>query len=310
MTKAQVIDLATVGRTILSVLAFDDGQDCPSYAAIMEQKQSLALVHWGLERWPFRTVPEADQFYPTAGHTEALARMEYLVDGRRRMGLLLGELGVGKSLVLQAAARQLARQGRAVVLVDATGLSSREFTWQIACGLGAAPRDDSDVARLWRQIADRVVENRLQQTGTVLFVDEAGQAGPDALMQLVRLGRLDPSPAARWTIVLAAEASQAARWNESLRNLVDLRIDLVPWSSDDTIGYVQTALVDAGRIEPLFDDGALSAIYELTGGVARQVARLADFALLAGAAARLSTIDAATVEAAHDEIAWPTAAAY
>jgi hypothetical protein len=72
---------------------------------------------------------------------------------------------------------------------------------------------------------------------------------------------------------------------------------------------VQTALVEAGRLEPLFDDAALAALYDLTGGVARQVARLADFALLAGAAAKLNSIDVATIEAAHDEIAWPTAAA-
>jgi type II secretory pathway predicted ATPase ExeA len=267
------------------------------------------MEHWGLERWPFRAVPEVDEFYPTAGHGEALARIEYLVDGRRRMGVLLGELGVGKSLVLQAAARQLARQGRAVVLVDVTGLSTREFAWQIVCGLGAAPREDADLSRLWRQIADRLVENRLQQVDTVLLVDEAGQAGTDVMTQLVRLARLDSAPSARWTIVLAAEPAQAPRWNETLRNLVDLRIDLVPWSCEDTIGYVQTALVEAGRLEPLFDDAALSALYDLTGGVARQVARLADFALLAGAAARLNSIDAATIEAAHDEITWPTAAA-
>jgi type II secretory pathway predicted ATPase ExeA len=277
---------------------------------IMEHRRSLPLEHWGLERWPFRAVPETDQFYPTAGHSEALARIEYLVDGRRRMGVVLGEMGVGKSLLLQAAARHLARQGSAVVLLDATGLSTRELAWQLACGLGAAPREDAEAFRLWRQIADRLVENRLQQASTVLLVDEAGLAGPDVMTQLVRLARLDPAPAGRWTIVLAAEPAQAARWNDSLRNLVDLRIDLVPWSCEDTIGYVQTALVEAGRLEPLFDEDALAALHDLTGGVARQVARLADFALLAGAAAKLSCIDAATIEAAHEEIAWPTAAAY
>jgi general secretion pathway protein A len=139
-------------------------------------------------------------------------------------------------------------------------------------------------------------------------VDDAGQAGADVLMQFVRLARLDVSAAAQWTIVLAAEPGQAARWDETLRNLVDLRIELGAWSEEDTVGYVQTALVDAGRFEPLFDDEALAALHELTRGVPRNVARLADFALLAGAAAGFDTIDAATVETAHDEIAWPTAA--
>ena len=80
----------------------------------MEQELSLPLKHWGFERWPFRGSPTAEQFYPTAGNDEALARIEYLVESRRRLGALLGEAGVGKSLVLQAAARNSRGKGRVV----------------------------------------------------------------------------------------------------------------------------------------------------------------------------------------------------
>jgi len=266
----------------------------------------MQLDHWGLERTPFCTVGGVDQFYPSPGHDEALARLDYLVDTRRRLGVLLGESGVGKSLAFRVAARRLARKGAVVVAIDAVGLGTREFLWQLAAGLGAAPREEADVGRLWRLVADRVVENRLGQVATVLMVDNAGQAGPDLFTQLVRLARLDPSPTARWTIVLAAEPAQAARWNESIRELVDLRIDLGPWSEEDAVGYVQTALVDAGRFDPVFDDEALHAIHELTSGLPRRVARLAEFALLAGAAAAMEKIDAATVHAAFDELRWPT----
>src|SRR6478735_873860 len=271
--------------------------------------QSLPLKHWGLERSPFCSTPGVGQFYPTAGHNEALARIEYLVDGRRRLGALLGDSGVGKSLVLRVAAAQLAKKGRTAVLVDGLGASTREFLWQVACGLGTTPREDADVAWLWRQIADRVAENRVRQADTVLLVDDAGQAGPDLVTQFLRLARLDVTPTARWTIVLAAEPGQAVRWNESLRSLFDLRIDVVSWSVEDTIGYLQTGLVEAGRLEPLFDDGALEALHEIACGVPRQVARLADYALLAGAAAGVETIDAGIVEAASEEIAWPAAVA-
>ncbi len=270
----------------------------------------MQLDHWQLSESPFRTVLDADRFYPSAGHDEALARLEYLVDARRRLGVLLGASGVGKSLVLHVVTQRLARKGSAVIVVDAVGTGTRELLWQLAAGLGAAPRDTSDMVHLWRLVADRVAENRMQQTNTVLLVDDASQAGPDVLTQLVRLARLDCTPAARWTILLVAEPLQAARWNESLRELVDLRIDLEPWSEADTIGYVQTSLVEAGRFDPVFDDEGLAAIYDLTGGVPRRVIRLADFALLAGASAAAGTIDAATVHEAYSEMNWPTAAAY
>jgi type II secretory pathway predicted ATPase ExeA len=265
----------------------------------------MQLEHWGLERSPFPAVLDVDHCYPSTVHEEALNRIEYLVDARRRLGVVLGEAGVGKSLALRAAARRLVRKGHAAVLVNSMSLSVRELLWQIAAGLGAAPHEDADAARLWRIVADRVVENRLQQESTALLFDDAGQASADVLNQFVRLARLDPTPAARWTIVLAAAREQAARWNESLRELVDLRIDLRPWSEEDTIGYVQTALVDAGRFDPIFDDEALRALYEFSDGVPRRVARLAEFALLAGAAAQAATVDAATVLEANEELRWP-----
>jgi general secretion pathway protein A len=275
----------------------------------MPNQQALPLSHWGLERWPFSTKPGARQFYPTAGHNEALARIEHLVDGRRRLGALLGDTGMGKSLLLRVAAAKLVRQGRVVVIVDALGASTRELLWQAASGLGTTPRDDADVPWLWRQVGNRVVENRAQQVSTVLLIDEAGQAGPDVVTQFIRLARVDVSPASQWTIILAAEPAQAGRWNETLRQQVDLRIDVDAWSAEDTIGFVQTALVEAGRLEPLFDDAALAALHELSAGVPRQIARLADYSLLAGAAAGAETVNAAIVEAAHEEIAWPTVSA-
>jgi type II secretory pathway predicted ATPase ExeA len=272
--------------------------------AAMEDKPSPSLQHWGLTHAPFRGMPAVNRFYPTSSLTEALARIDYLVEGRRRVGLLTGDSGVGKSLTLKAAARQLERQGHSVVLLDATAVSPRELIWQVACGLGAAPGDDSDVTRLWRLVSDRVVENRIQQKHTVLLIDEAGHAGPDVLAHCIRLARLDPSSASRWTMVLATQLQQATRWSSTLRDLVDLRIELLPWTAEDTIGYVQMSLLEAGRMEPVFDDDALAVLNNLAQGVARDVARLADFALLAGAAARRPTVDAITVETAHEEISW------
>ncbi|MGE3642184.1 MAG: AAA family ATPase, partial [Pirellulales bacterium] len=196
----------------------------------------MQLDHWQLSSSPFHTALDPRHYYPSASHEEALARLEYLVDARRRLGVVLGEAGIGKSLIFRVAAERLVRNGAAVAVVDAAGVGSREFLWQLAAAMGTAPRDSADTVHLWRLVTDRLAENRLQQTGTVLLVDDAGQAGPDVLLQLARLARLDTTSDAGWTMVLAGEPTQAGRWNESLRDQVDLRIDLEPWSEADTLG--------------------------------------------------------------------------
>jgi type II secretory pathway predicted ATPase ExeA len=64
-------------------------------------------------------------------------------------------------------------------------------------------------------------------------------------------------------------------------------------------------------MEPVFEEDALQKLHELAAGVPRQIARLADYALLAGAAANEETISSAIIDAAYNEDAWPaTAGAY
>src|SRR5262245_7911618 len=89
----------------------------------------MQLEHWQLTESPFRTVPAADRYYPSASHEEAVARLEYLVDARRRLGVLLGESGVGKSFMLRVASDCLERKGYAVATVDVAGVGSRELLW-------------------------------------------------------------------------------------------------------------------------------------------------------------------------------------
>lgn len=261
--------------------------------------------HWGIDRPPFPSGIDAHLFHETTGGREALARLRYLVDNRRRLGLVLGEPGLGKSLLLEMFARECRRQNRQVAQVDMLGITPREFYWQLATQLAAAPRPEDDASRLFRRVADRLAESRMQQLATVVLLDDVDEAGPDVLTQLLRLPRIDPTTDTWLTLVLAANDRHVSRLGSQLPELVDLRIDLQPWNEVETVGYVQLALVEAGCERPPFDDGALQILHELSGGIPRRVNRLADFALLAGSSSRLDTIDAATVQSAQDAAKWP-----
>ncbi|MEN0111037.1 MAG: AAA family ATPase, partial [Planctomycetota bacterium] len=254
----------------------------------------MYLQHWGLQRSPFATIAFGGAHgplgvgdpYPTRALTEATARADYLVSQQRRLGVLVGGRGWGKTTALAAIATEQRDAGVRAAVIDAVGLTGRELLWRVAEGLGAGP-DPGDVSmRLWRRIEDRLAENRWQERATLLVVDDAEELGPDSQQQLVRLARLEADPAARWTLLLATSPEALDRLGPALGHLVDLRIELAPWSLEDTIGYVQTSLVESGRYEPAFSESALGLLHELTRGVPRQVARLADFSLLAGAGAK------------------------
>ena len=78
--------------------------------------------HWGLRESPFRGSLDPRYFFNSPSHDEALARLQFLVDNQRRLGLMLGAAGSGKSLLLEVFSRRLRGDAR------------------LACSCGAARR--------------------------------------------------------------------------------------------------------------------------------------------------------------------------
>ena len=84
-------------------------------------------------------------------------------------------------------------------------------------------------------------------------------------------------------MVLAANLHEAPRLGLALLDAIDMRIEVDPWEESETVGYVQHALFDAGRDEPLFAQDALTSLHALSGGVPRRVNRIAERALILAA---------------------------
>ncbi len=262
---------------------------------------SQYLHHWGLEASPYtRGVAP----YPAPSHEEALARIDYLAGEGRTLGVLLGERGFGKSTALASAARQLCRRGYEVALVEGFGLTTRELLTRIASQLGATVTHDDTIPQIWQRLADLTLDPTRHSTHRVVLVDDAGQLGIDGQLALERLVRMPWSTGRGLSIVVAGLATQLARWPDSLRDLVELRTELYPWDELTTIDYLQHSLIEAGRTEPVFTEDALYRIHTLTDGNPRHVARLADFALVAGAAMGREIIESETVEGANREAGW------
>jgi general secretion pathway protein A len=261
----------------------------------------MYYAHWGLAHSPFASA--APLFYRGESQAEALARLRYAAEESRH-ALLIGQRGVGKSALLAEFAAERRQAGRRVALVNLAGRSPRELLWEVAAELSLAPRPEEDAVRLFRRLEDFAAAAIWQSARALLLFDDANQAGPDLRMQLVRLFSLGRH-AGRWAaFIIAGDERLPQQLGEEALGSFDLRIDLEPWSEADMVGYIQHALVAAGREEPAFDDEALSVMHTLTGGVPRQVNRLADHALLGAAAEDCALVDAAMIEAAHEALGW------
>lgn len=259
-------------------------------------------LHWGLQQSPFRCCLDPQSFYQSPTHEEALARLHFLVEQRRRLGLLMGPAGSGKSLLLEVFADGLRRSGRPVAKVDLLGVQPAEMLAMLAAGFELAADPSASVAALWRAVTDRLLEYRYQQLDTVILLDDADHADQQILNQVTRLARYDRSPESRLTLVLAGGRERMGRLGQGLLEMAELRIDVEPWQQSDTEGFISASLERAGRQSPVFADPAVARLHELSHGIPRRVSQLADLSLLAGAGADLEQIDADVVESVYHEL--------
>ncbi len=259
-------------------------------------------THWGLREAPFPSGINPRVFYHSPTHEEALARLQFLVEQRQRLGLLLGASGTGKSLVLDMLGRQLRRGGARVANIDLLRINAHEFLWLLAAELGLNPDRRDDVFTLWRAIMDGLAEIRYQQLETIILLDDADEAQPEVLDHVVRLAQCDPGLATPLVLVLSTVTDQVLKVGPRLLDLAELRIDLEPWDESDTHGYLNAALAWAGRTTPVFADEAVARLHQLAGGVPRRVNQLAAIALVAGAGRELRRIDAETIDSVYHEL--------
>ncbi len=262
-------------------------------------------AHWGLRTSPFRGCVDAALFHQSPTHEEALARLDFLVAEHRRLGLLVGPPGSGKSMLLEVFAAHCRRQGWPVALVSMLDVEPTEMLWLLASQWGLSVEPASTAASLWRAVGDLLIASRYQQLETVVLADDVDQADPAVLQHLARLARFDPSAESRLTVVLAGRNEAMSRLGEPLVGLAELQITVEPWQRADTKDYLTTMLALAGRQSPVFTEPAIDRLQAITGGTPRRVSQLAELALVAGAGANLAQIDAEVVESAYQELGVP-----
>ena len=258
--------------------------------------------YWGLNRKPFGWGLDPKGFFLSGVHEEALARLEFLVQHRRRLGLLVGPAGTGKSLLLEVFSATLRRAGWPVVRIKPAGATEAQLLWDLLIGLGRVPQPRSPSSQRWQQLFDRFREARLVGQPVVILCDQMESAGEEAQKTLARLLAQINRPEWAVTMVLAGRPEMLRSWHAQLQDQADLEMVLEPWDLSDTRQYLVEMFRRAGRSEPIFTPEAIQRLHELSGGIPRQINRLADLALLAGAVDGLRQIGPELIEALSGQI--------
>ena len=276
--------------------------------------------YWNLKRKPFEIGCDPEFYFPAQGHQAVLMKLRYLLETRRGNGLLLGECGTGKSLLV-AMLTELRRAGSMIgpfIEINMPRFEARDILFCIAEKLESFPAPAAaasgpaatalgDPPPIYRAFS--VIERALRRLAgekqkPVLVIEGADRiSDPEVLSVLASLAELEDQGNPLLALLLTAEAKKTRRPIPSLEDSLEAAAELFPLDQDETAAYVEHRLQIAGAGErEIFTRGGLEAVWRLTGGNPRKINRLGDMALLVGYAEKLSHIDDEVVVNLNSEL--------
>ena len=262
---------------------------------------SSELAFFGFTERPFNQSPDPRFLHMTPGHREALAHLVYGVQERKGFIVLTGEVGTGKTTLVQALLRRL-DEGTAVAYVTNSLLPFESILEYAFEDLGIAKPGESYAQRLFA-LQHFLIERSRAGQNTVLIIDEAQNLEASTLEQIRLLSNFETASEKILQIILAGQPELRDRLNlpalRQLKQRIALRATIPPLSGEDTRDYIQTRLRVAGaRDLDLFTASAIEAIAKYTGGIPRVVNTVCDHCLTVAYADQIRRIDRDVVKEA------------
>src|SRR5689334_9345770 len=241
--------------------------------------------YFQLRERPFSLSPDPDYLYPSRVHQEALSYLRYGIEGHAGFVVITGEIGSGKTTMLQALLGRLDRNVTVARLVN-TMLDSRELLDAIMLDFGMDPTGMSKPVLLQR-LAEFLVQQRQAGRLTLLVIDEAQNLSLPALEEIRMLSNLETEKSKLIQIILVGQPDlrdKLARPElEQLRQRITVSYHLEPLDTDETARYINHRLARASIGAPLeFPRAATNRIHERSAGVPRLINVIADATLVFG----------------------------
>lgn len=259
---------------------------------------SKLLSHFGFRHHPFGRQTCADALFRHAGFEEAYGRLRFTVE-LDAIAILIAESGCGKSLLLGQLADELQASGTGIHYFAHTSTGPFGLISVLARKTGVVPkRSRAETAML---LIDKLINDDRPH---LLVIDEA-HALPDATLEDIRLLTIaDFDRKSPFVLLLAGQPALDDRLADPTHHALDQRITtvarLLPLSADETRTYVDMRLRAAGaKKQPVFDDGALDALFDAAAGVPRRINGIATGALIVAAARKRRIVSAQDIQDAR-----------
>ncbi len=263
--------------------------------------------YFGLKEAPFNITPDPSFLFDSASHQEGLAQLRYGIEARRGFIVLTGEVGTGKTTLLQALLSQIGQDTKTALIFSA--ITSPIDLLRYVCeefkliepmqGL----RDAHDYIYLLNEFL--LQEYRCGQNAA-LIIDEAQNLSPEVLESVRLLSNFETTKDKLLQILLVGQPELNDRLNtpqlRQLKQRITLRHHLCPLSLSECQEYIANRLKYAGASPEIFLTKAVEAVHHYSGGIPRLINVICDNAMISAYALEKKEIETRFVQEVADDL--------
>lgn len=213
-----------------------------------------------------------------------MASLIYGVQSRKGFIVLTGEVGTGKTTMLECLRDHLTAHQTPFAFLFNSRLTPEQFFEMIAYDFDLACTRNSKTEVLFT-LNSMLIQRANQNQTTVLIVDEAQNLDWDVLEEIRLLGNLETRRGKMMQIILSGQPELDRKLEEreyrQLKQRIALRCHLRPFTASETAQYIASRLARAGmRDQTIFEGEVLAEIHRRTQGIPRLINSVCDNLML------------------------------
>lgn len=255
---------------------------------------------FGLRESPFNVNPDPRYLYLTRHIQEALAALTYGIQNRKGFILLTGEVGTGKTTLLNRLLGWLRGQRVATAYIFNSRLGVNDL-FDLMMAEFEIPCESREKSQIVLRLNQWLLERYRAGETAVLIVDEAQNLSADVLEEIRLLTNLETSTEKLLQIVLTGQPELEEKLKapevRQLRQRITLRCRTAPLTLEETFGYIAERLRIAGaNCEPIFSKEAIEMVHAYSCGIPRVVNLLCEHSMINAYVDSLRPVPAHLVE--------------
>jgi general secretion pathway protein A len=266
---------------------------------------------FGFSENPFSLSPDPAFFYRSEQHEEALANLVYGVQARKGFIVLSGEVGTGKTTMLECLRDYLEAQYMEFAFIFNSRINSDQFFEMIAYDLDL-PCPRTSKTEVLFALNQLLVEQAQEGRTVVLIVDEAHNLDWDVLEEIRLLGNLENRNGKLLQIILAGQPELDRKLDapnlRQLKQRIVLRCNLQPFTLRDAMEYMESRLEIAGMAkQEIFSEEMMAEIHLRSQGIPRLINAICDNLLLTAFAqeSKVATVEMLDEVCKDMRLEWP-----